>query len=176
MRAAANVYEAPYTSQNGRRADDRLRDSLHLSLGERILRMAKQPTTTPRWLAIATHGALILTIVVGLISYGRSAGRTEAALNQVKELPQLQANVDSTTAQLKEIKALIEKQGTERANQDKRIDAIQQQTTLLTQQINSLTNSFGSVWALAQSDSNKMSKLEGMLTAMQLQNQQRKDK
>lgn len=142
--------------------------------------MAKQPTTTPRWVQLATHGALIVTVLVGVISYGRSAGRTEAALRNYDNVPRIQSNVESLTGQLDEIKKLIQSQNDKTNStldsQNRRIDATQQQIAALTQQLNSLNNSFGSVWALAQSDSNKMSKLEGMLTAMQLQNQQRKEK
>lgn len=140
-----------------------------------------KPTTTPRWLQLLTHGALIITILVGVISYGRSAGRTEVALRNYENVPKIQSNVDSLTAQLNKIEDLISKQN-EKTNQtldsqNRRIDATQQQIAGLTQQLNALNSSFGSVWALAQSDSNKMSKLEGMLTAMQLQQQQqRKDK
>lgn len=133
-----------------------------------------KPTTLPRWAMLLSHGALIATVIAGVLSYGRSAGRTEAALAQVKELPQLQANVDSTSAQLKEIKQLIEKQNGDRAGQDRRIDALQQQTTALTQQVTALTNSFGSVFALAQSDSNSLHELKGTLNAILAQ--QRKEK
>jgi len=139
-----------------------------------------KPTTTPRWMQLVTHGALIVTILVGVVSYGRSAGRTEVALANYNKVPGIQANVDSLATQLNKIEGLISTQN-EKTNQtldsqNRRIDATQQQIAALTQQLNALNNSFGSVWALAQSDSNKMSKLEGMLTAMQLQQQQQQRK
>lgn len=136
-----------------------------------------KPTTLPRWAILLSHGALIATVIAGVLSYGRSAGRTEAALAQVKELPQLQSSVQSTSAQLSEIKQLIEKQTAKQNEtleaQNKRIDTNQQVNTLainsLTDKLTTVQGQMGSVWALAQADSNKVSKLEGMLTAMQNQ-------
>lgn len=150
------------------------------TLGERLLTMVKKPTTTPRWLAFVSHGALVATIIVGLISYGRSAGRTEAALQNYHKVPAIQADVSSLSTQIAELKTLLEKRNENYEALNKRLDAQQQQITALSQldaKVTSLSNSFGSVWALAQSDSNKMSKLEGMMIAMQnMQIQQQKNK
>jgi hypothetical protein len=146
--------------------------------------MAKRPTTLPRWALFLSNGALIATVVIGAISFGRSAGRTETALQNSGKVPELQATVGTLSNQLVEIKELIEKQNLTVNQtldaQNKRIDAIQQAQSLgiaqLGDKINSVQGQMGSVWALAQSDSNKVSELKGMVSAMQMQLQQRKDK
>lgn len=144
--------------------------------------MAKQPTTTPRWLQLATHGALIVTVLVGVISYGRSAGRTEAALKNYDNVPKIQSNVDSLTGQLDEIKKLIQQQGVDNAKalaeQNKRIDGLQQgqgDVARLRDQVTTMQSQMGTIFALAQSDSNKVSELKGTLNAI-LQQQKPKEK
>ncbi len=148
----------------------------------RWVAMVKQPTTLPRWALFISNGALIATVLVGAISFGRSAGRTEDALRNAREVPALQENVKTVTSQLTEIKELIKQQGDAnvktQADQNRKIDAIQQgymtELTRLGDKVNTIQGQMGSVWALAQSDSNKISELKGMVNAMQLQ--QQKDK
>lgn len=143
--------------------------------------MAKQPVTTPRWLQLASHGALIITIVAAVVSYGRSSQRTADALASVKELPQLQAKQSSTDTKLIEIKELIEKQGVERQKDvetaARRMDGLQEQITALGQldaKVSAITGQMGSVWALEQSNSNSVHELKGTLNAILQQQQPKK--
>jgi len=118
------------------------------------------------------------------VTFGRFSGRTENALAAYRDVPTIQANVASVTGQLAEIKDLIQKQN-ETTNktldaQNRRIDAVQssqaQAIAALTDKIGTMQNQMGSVWALAQSDSNKVSELKGMVSAMQSQmSQQHKE-
>lgn len=146
--------------------------------------LMKQPSTLPRWALFITHGALILTVLTGVVTFGRFSGRTENALAAYRDVPQIQANVASVTTQLTEIKDLIQKQN-ETTNktldaQNRRIDSVQSAQTqaiaALSDKLNTVQSQMGSVWALAQSDSNKVSELKGMVSAMQSQmSQQRKE-
>lgn len=142
-----------------------------------------KPTTTPRWLQMLTHGALIITILVGVISYGRSSGRTEAALANYTKVPALQADVASTNQQLAEIKGILEKQN-DKTNQgfdqvNKRMDNQQQQIIALSQvdaKVNTLTGQMGTIFALEQSNSNSVHELKGTLNAILQQQQHPKEK
>lgn len=141
-----------------------------------------KPTTSPRWMQLLTHGALIVTIVVGVISYGRSSGRTEAALASYTQVPIIKADLVSTNQQLAEIKGLIEKQNIDRTKDveasNRRMDGLQAQIVALGQldaKVNAITGQMGSVWALEQSNSNSVHELKGTLNAI-LQQQKPKEK
>ncbi len=119
---------------------------------------------------------MILTVVVGAISFGKSAGRTEAALSNANQVPEIQASVKTVTQKLDEI---IAKQDQALANQDKRIERLESQSSnvaLINTKVDTLAGQMGSVWALAQSDSNKISRLEGMIITMQNQSKEKPDK
>lgn len=133
----------------------------------------KQPTTLPRGMLIITHGALIATVLAGAIAFGRASSRTEAALSQSNQVPVLAANFQTLTTKLDEIG---KKQDQALANQDKRIERLESQSSnvaLINTKVDTLAGQMGSVWALAQSDSNKISRLEGMIIAMQNQKKEK---
>lgn len=168
MSVVERVHEFDIPTRNGRNNDKVfLQDTL--PRWKRWLVMAKTPTTLPRWALFVTHGALIATVLAGAIAFGRASSRTEAALSQSNQVPALAANFQSLTAKLDEIG---KKQDEALANQDKRIERLEQNSNnvvLINTKVDTLTGQMGSVWALAQSDSNKISRLEGMIIAMQNQ-------
>lgn len=167
----AHGFEIP--TRNGKISEqNRLPNSLHG--WKSWIAIVKQPTTLPRWTIFITHGALIGTVIAGAIAFGRASSRTEAALSRSEQVPALSANFNTLTAKLDEISA---KQDRAAEQVTKRLDAQQLQINefaKLASQVNAIQGQMGSVWALAQSDSNKISRLEGMIIAMQ--NQQTKEK
>lgn len=133
--------------------------------------MAKQPTTLPRWTIFLTHGALVITIIAAAIAFGRAASRTEQALKHTEQVPELKANFEIVTRKLDEIS---KKQDTAIESQDKRIATLEKQQAeynlviqRVGEQINALTSTNGSAWALSQSNAVRLGKVEGMLEAMQ---------
>jgi uncharacterized protein HemX len=116
---------------------------------------------------IITHGALIATVLAGAIAFGRASNRTEAALARSEQVPALAANFEAMSRQLAEIGR---KQDQFIDGQNKRLDTLQAQVNaygLLSAKVDAIQGQMGSVWALAQADSNKISRLEGMIIAMQ---------
>lgn len=169
VNAPEQIYPRVQAS-NGRAA--RLPEQ-EVSRWARLAKMAKTPTTLPRWALFLSNGALIATVIVGAISFGKSAGRTEAALANSAQVPEIQANVVTITQKLDEIGR---KQDQALANQDKRLERLEASsanTAMLNTKVDTLAGQMGSVWALAQSDSNKISRLEGMIIAMQNQKKEK---
>lgn len=139
--------------------------------------MVKQPTTTPRWHILLTYGALILTILGGVISVSRATGRMEKAVEASRQVPELQAQLKSMQDTLTEVRkaqtdaanvvATVKSERTELSDAVKRLD----------EKVNALTNTNGSAWALSQSNAIRLGKLEGMIETMQrLQIQQMQQK
>lgn len=129
--------------------------------------MVNQPTTTPRWQLMLTYSVLVVTIIGGVISVGRSTGRMERAMEASKQVPELQAQLKSLQDTLAEVRkgqtdaaALVT---TVRNERTETADAVKR----LEEKVNALTNTNGSAWALSQSNAIRLGKLEGMIETMQ---------
>lgn len=168
MATAQRVHEFDIPTRNGKDSERiRPHDSLHG--WRRWIAIVKQPTTLPRGMLLLSHGALIATVIAGAIAFGRASNRTEAALARSEQVPALSANFNTLTLKLDEIS---QKQDKAAEQIGKRLDAQQTQINslaALSTQVAAIQGQMGSVWALAQSDSNKISRLEGMIIAMQSQ-------
>lgn len=145
--------------------------------------MGKQPTTLPRWAIILQNSALVITVIAGAVVFGRSASKTEAALDNAKQVPALAASFETLNLKLDNIASA---QASTSAQQNARLAKMESEVAevvklnnsvqTLAAQVTALTGQMGSVWALAQSDSNKVSELKGMVQAMQsMQQQQRQE-
>lgn len=170
MAIAERVHEFEIPARNGRNSE---RVRLHDSLPRRWIATLKKPTTLPRWSILISHSALIITILAGAIAFGRAASKTEQALSQTQQVPALAASVDVVMKKLDEIS---QNQAKNADLINKRLDTQQQQINAqaaLGTQVNAIQGQMGSVWALAQSDSNKISRLEGMIMAMQNQKKEK---
>lgn len=191
MSRAHATFPIPDISRNGSSTADALQQSTQGSRWQRIVVMAKTPTTLPRWSLLLTHGALAATVIVGAISYGRSSQATVQALSKADKVPAIQETTDTLKNEIAELKKSVNENTATVIKlveaQNAKVDSIQQQVNTvqsLKDQVATMQNQMGSIWALAQSDSNKVSELKGKADALQSQmsqlmiqmQQQRKDK
>lgn len=136
--------------------------------------MAKTPTTLPRWALFVTNGALVLTVIAGAISFGRSAGRTETALANSALVPQIQSQL--TTLQTS-INDLAKNQVEFNKGMNERVSKLEGDRTsnaALAAKVDALTSQLGSVWATAESSRGDVKELKGTVnTLIQLQQQKK---
>jgi TolA-binding protein len=165
----AKVRELETPTRNGQNSET---NRLHDSLPRRWLTMAKAPTTLPRWALFLSNGALIATVILGAISYGRSAGKTETALANSAQVPQLQAQL--TTLQ-QSIDKIAQNQAEAQKDMNNRVSRLEQDKSsnaALAAKVDALTGQLGSVWATAESSRGDVKELKGKVDAL-LQLQQR---
>lgn len=140
--------------------------------------MVKAPTTSPRWVIFVTNGALVATVIIGAISFGRSAGRTETALANSAQVPQIQSQLTTLQTSVNDF-AKAQSDALKGFNDRlTKMEESKSSNAALAAKVDALTSQLGSVWATAESARGDVKELKGTInTLVQLQQQNReKDK
>lgn len=171
MATAQKTLDITRSNRNGSAANQ-LQETLHG--WRRWVAIVKQPTTLPRWAVFISNGALIATVIIGAISFGKSAGRTEAALANSAQVPQIQAQLTTLQSSINDLaKSQVEfnKGINDRVS---KLEEGKSSNIALAAKVDALTSQLGSVWATAESSRGDVKELKGTVNTL-IQMQQRKE-
>lgn len=176
MAIAERVTTLDIPTRNGRNSEQiRYQASLHG--WKRWIAMAKTPTTLPRWALFLSNGALIATVIIGAISFGKSAGRTEAALTNSAQVPQIQAQLTTLQTSINELAKSQVEFNKGMSDRVSKLEEGKSSNIALQTKVDALTSQLGSVWAVAESSRGDVKELKGTVnTLIQIQQQRKDDK